>query len=124
MSARKVFLLIPVIAVIGACTNTGANYQPIIDGPVGPNYQSDLANCQALARSQPTLDSNTAGAAAIGAAGAAATTAIIDNSASDLGRAAAAGALIGAGASAISNTQNQEVIVRNCMRGRGYNVVG
>ncbi len=124
MPARKFFLILPALALAGACTNVGANYQPVIDGPVGPNYQSDLANCQALARSQPTLDSNTAGAAAIGAAGAAATTAIIDDSASDLGRAAVAGALVGAGASAISNTQNQEVIVRNCMRGRGYNVVG
>ncbi len=124
MSARKIFFALPVVALAGACANSGANYVPIIDGAVGPNYQSDLANCQALARSQPTLDSNTAGAAAIGAAGAAATTAIIDNSASDLGRAAAAGALIGAGESAINNSQNQEVIVRNCMRGRGYNVVG
>jgi len=110
--------------MVSACTNVGANYVPIIDGPVGPNYQSDLANCQALARTQPTVDGSTAGAAAIGAAGAAGVTAIIDNSASDLGRAAAAGALVGAGANAINNTQNQEVIVRNCMRGRGYNVVG
>ena len=124
MLNRKLSLILPAILAVGACTNVGANYQPIIDGPIGPNYQSDLANCQALARSRPTVDGNTAGAAAIGAAGAAGTKAIIDDSASDLGRAAVAGALVGAGASAIQNTQNQEVIVRNCMRGRGYNVVG
>ncbi|MDA7965648.1 glycine zipper family protein [Ruegeria sp.] len=124
MQYRKFSLIIPAILSIGACTNVGANYQPIVDGPVGPNYNADLAQCQALARSQPTLDSNTAGAAAIGAAGAAGVKAIVDDSASDLGRTAVAGALVGAGASAISNTQNQEVIVRNCMRGRGYNVVG
>ena len=34
------------------------------------------------------------------------------------------GALIGAGADVIAKNQNKEVIVRNCMRGRGYNVVG
>ena len=62
--------------------------------------------------------------AAIGAAGAAATTAIIQDSSDNLGRAAAAGALIGAGADVIAKNQNKEVIVRNCMRGRGYNVVG
>ncbi len=124
MLYRKFSLILPAILTVGACTNVGANYQPIVDGPVGPNYNADLAQCQALARSQPTVDGRTAGAAAIGAAGAAGTKAIIDDSASDLGRAAVAGALVGAGASAINNTQNQEVIVRNCMRGRGYNVVG
>ncbi len=124
MLNRKFSLILPAILGLGACTNVGANYQPIVDGPVGPNYQADLAQCQAVARQQATVDGNTAGAAAIGAAGAAGTKAIIDDSASDLGRAAVAGALVGAGASAISNTQKQEVIVRNCMRGRGYNVVG
>ena len=124
MPNRKSLLIVPAILLAGACSNVGANYQPVVDGPVGPNYNADLAQCQALARSQPTVDSRTAGAAAIGAVGAAGTKAIIDDSASDLGRAAAAGALVGAGASALQNTQNQEVIVRNCMRGRGYNVVG
>ncbi|MBY6082624.1 MULTISPECIES: glycine zipper family protein [Ruegeria] len=124
MLNRKLSMILPAILVAGACTNTGANYQPIVDGPVSPNYNADLAQCQAVARQQGTIDSNTAGAAAIGAAGAAGTKAIIDDSASDLGRAAVAGALVGAGASALQNTQKQEVIVRNCMRGRGYNVVG
>jgi len=124
MKNRKFSMILPAILVVGACSNVGANYVPIIDGPVGPNFQSDLANCQALARTQPAVDANTARGAAIGAAGAAGAKAIIDDSASDLGRTAVAGALVGAGASAIQNTQNQEVIVRNCMRGRGYNVVG
>ena len=124
MPYRKFSLILPAVLTVGACMNVGANYQPIVDGPAGANYNADLAQCQALARSQPVVGTNTAGAAAIGAAGAAAAKAIIDDSASDLGRAAVAGALVGAGASAIKNTQNQEVIVRNCMRGRGHNVVG
>lgn len=124
MRYRKVFLGVPAIVMIGACTNSGANYQPVIDGPVGPNYNSDLAQCQSLAASQAGVDGTTAGNAAIGAAGAAATTAIIQDSSDNLGRAAVAGALLGAGADAISKNQNKEVIVRNCMRGRGYNVVG
>ena len=124
MSNRKKYMVLPAVLLVGACASSGANYTPIIDGNIGPNYNADLAQCQALARTQPTVDGRTAGAAAIGAAGAAGTKAIIDDSASDLGRTAVAGALIGAGASALQNTQNQEVIVRNCMRGRGYNVVG
>jgi len=117
-------MIIPAICVVGACTNSGASYQPVIDGPVGPNYNADLAQCQQLAASQASVDGTTAGNAAIGAAGAAATTAIIQDSSDNLGRAAAAGALLGAGADVISKNQNKEVIVRNCMRGRGYNVVG
>ncbi len=124
MLNRKSLLVVPALVLVGACANSGANYQPVIDGPVGPNYNSDLAQCQQLAASQASVDGSTAGNAAIGAAGAAATTAIIQDSSSNLGRAAAAGAVIGAGADVIAKNQNREVIVRNCMRGRGYNVVG
>ncbi len=124
MTFRKFSLILPTILVAGACTNTGANYQPIVDGPVGPNYNVDLQQCQQLAASQASVDGSTAGNAALGAAGAAATTAIIQDSSDNLGRAAAAGALIGAGADVYAKNQNKEVLVRNCMRGRGYNVVG
>ncbi|MFC3613708.1 glycine zipper family protein [Lutimaribacter marinistellae] len=114
----------PALISLAACSNVGANYQPVVDGPVGPNYNADLAQCQALARSQPTINERTAASALTGAATGAAASAIINDSSDDLGRSAAAGALVGATASAIQQTQNQEVIVRNCMRGRGYNVVG
>ena len=124
MPNRKLFLIIPALLAAGACTNTGANYQPIIDGPIGPNYNVDLQQCQQLAASQASVDGSTAGNAAIGAAGAAAVTGIVQDSSDNLGRAAAAGALIGAGADVYAKNQNKEVIVRNCMRGRGYNVVG
>ncbi len=124
MPTPKIFLILPVVAIASACANTGANYQPVIDGPVGPNYNADLAQCQSLAASQASVDGSTAGSAALGAAGAAATSAIINDSSDDLGRAAAVGALAGASADAIKKNQNKEVIVRNCMRGRGYNVVG
>ncbi len=124
MPYRKLSLILPAVLAVGACGSVGANYQPVIDGPVSPNYSADLAQCQELARSQGVVNERTAGAAAIGAVGAAGTKAIIDDSTSDLGRTAVAGALVGAGASALQNTQNQEVIVRNCMRNRGYNVVG
>ncbi|WP_253276814.1 glycine zipper family protein [Ruegeria sp. 6PALISEP08] len=124
MPFRKLSMILPAILVAGACTNTGANYQPIVDGPIGPNYNVDLQQCQQLAASQASVDGSTAGNAAIGAAGAAAVTGIVQDSSDNLGRAAVAGALVGAGADVINKNQNKEVIVRNCMRGRGYNVVG
>ncbi|MEP2783064.1 MAG: glycine zipper family protein [Pseudoruegeria sp.] len=109
---------------LAACSNSGANYQPVIDGPLGPNYGADLAACQALAASQPAVDGSTAGAAATGAGVAAASSVIFNDNSDNLGEAAAVGALVGATGNAIQKNQQKEVIVRNCMRGRGYNVVG
>ena len=109
---------------LAACANSGANYVPVIDGPVGPNYGADLAACQSLAASQPAIDGSTAGAAATGAGVAAASSVIINDNSDNLGEAAAVGALVGATGNAIQKNQQKEVIVRNCMRGRGYNVVG
>ncbi len=112
------------IGLTAACTNTGANYQPIIDGPVGPNYNNDLAQCQQLAASKPVLDSGSAGQAAIGAGVGAATAAIVEDTGSNIGKGAAVGALVGLTSNAINNDQQRENIVKSCMRSRGYNVVG
>ncbi|TMV06912.1 glycine zipper family protein [Ruegeria sediminis] len=115
--------LVPLVCLVGACANSGANYQPVIDGPVGPNYNADLAQCQSLAASQPLADGKTAGSVAVGAGVGAATSAILDDG-DNLGEAAAVGALGGLTSSAIQKNAQRESIVRNCMRGRGYNVVG
>lgn len=112
------------VGAIAACSNSGANYQPVIDGPVGPNYGADLAACQGIAASQPVADSSTAGAAAAGAGVAAASSVIFNDNSDNLGEAAAVGALLGVTGNAIEKNQQKEVIIRNCMRGRGYNVVG
>ena len=124
MPNPKLLQIVPALLAVAACTNTGANYQPVIDGPVGSNYNVDLQQCQQLAALQASVDGSTVGNAAIGAASAAAVTGIIQDSSDNLGRVAVAGALVGAGADVINKYQNREVLVRNCMRGRGYNVVG
>lgn len=123
MSARKILFALPLAALVAACTNTGANFTPIIDGPVGPNYANDLAQCQQLARSQATLDQRTAGTALTGAAVAGGATALLDNRGTNVRDAALVGALVGGTASAAQNRANQETIIRNCMRQRGYRVV-
>jgi hypothetical protein len=124
MKQRTVIAVLATVSVLAACANSGANYVPVIDGPVGPNFNSDLAQCQSLAASQPQLNGNTAAAAATGAGLAGASSVIFNDNSDNLGEAAAVGALAGITSSAIQNNQNREVIVRNCMRGRGYNVVG
>jgi hypothetical protein len=124
MPFPKSLVALPLVGLIAACSNVGANYSPVIDGPVGPNYSADLAQCQALAASQAQVDGSTGVAAATGAGLGAASSVIINDNSDNLGRAAAVGAVAGLTSNAIQKTQNRETIVRNCMRGRGYNVVG
>jgi hypothetical protein len=118
------FISVPTICLIAACSNSGANYTPVIDGPVGPNYTADLSQCQALAASQAQIDSRTAAAAATGAGVAGASSVIVNDNSDDLAEAAAVGAVVGLTGDAIQKNANREVIIRNCMRSRGYNVVG
>lgn len=124
MSRITKFHAIPLVLLTAACATTGANYQPVIDGPVGPNYGSDLAQCQNLAASQGAFDSNTAGMAAAGAGVAAGTTAVLNNKNNNVRDAAVVGALAGVTAGAVQQNANKEAIVKNCMLQRGYNVVG
>ena len=124
MLRPKMLLALPIVGILAACANSGANYTPVIDGAVGPNYSSDLAQCQNLAASQATVDGSTAGDVATGAAVAGASSVIINDNSSNLGQAAAVGALAGLTSNAYKKNNQKEAIVKNCMRGRGYNVVG
>lgn len=124
MTRFTTLVVLPLVCLTAACENTGANYTPVIDGPVSANYNSDLAACQSLAASQPAVDGSTAGAAATGAGLGAASSVILNDNSDKLGRAAAVGAVAGLTSDAIRKSQNKESIVKNCMRNRGYNVVG
>ncbi|MGV6848322.1 MAG: glycine zipper family protein [Marinibacterium sp.] len=117
-------LAVPLLGFAAGCENTGANYQPVIDGPVGANYGGDLAACQQLAAQQGALGSDTGQNVAAGAGAAALGTAIVNNRGSNVRDAAAVGAIAGLAGSALQQEQKKEAIIRNCMRGRGYNVVG
>lgn len=115
---------LPVVFTLAACANSGANYQPVIDGPVGPNYSTDLAQCRQLAASQPTLDGSTAASVGTGAAAAGVGSVIFNDNSDNLGRAAGVGAVAGLTADLVQKNADREAIIKNCMRGRGYNVVG
>jgi hypothetical protein len=112
------------VAFTAACATSGANVVPVVDGPVKASFQSDLAPCQRLAAQQGPLASNTGTQVATGAVLAGGATAVVNNRGNNVRDAAAIGAAAGLASGLIQGQQQQEAIVRNCMRGRGHNVVG
>jgi hypothetical protein len=112
------------LAMLAACANTGANYTPVIDGPKGPNYEADLAACQQLAAQGGVVDGRVAGTTAAGAGIGAASAVIWDGNSDNLGEAAAIGAVAGLASGVARQNNERENIVRNCMAGRGYRVLG
>ncbi|WP_425045476.1 glycine zipper family protein [Primorskyibacter sp. S87] len=118
------FGIAPAVLLVAGCANSGANYKPVVDGPVGPAYEADLAACQSLAASSPTVDGNTAGSAATGAAVAGASSVIWNGNSDNLAEAAAVGLIAGITGDAVQKNKQRESVVKNCMRGRGHNVVG
>ncbi|MEM1428729.1 MAG: glycine zipper family protein [Pseudomonadota bacterium] len=112
------------LGLTAACATSGANYVPVVDGPVNASFQSDLAACQQLAAQQGALSSTAGESAAAGAVIAGGTTAVFNNRGTNVAEAAALGAAAGLTASAVDQQRNKEQIIRNCMRGRGHNVVG
>ena len=109
------------LAVLAACADSGANYEPILDGAPSPSYRADLEACQTLARNQKQFDQETMGAAVIGA-GVGAVLSEVDNG--DALEGALAGALAGGVASAVDVHERRQAIVIQCLRGRGHRVVG
>lgn len=112
------------LSLIAACANSGANYTPVIDGPKGPQFDADLAACQQLAAQGGAIDGRVAGSAAAGAGIGAASAVIWDGNSDNLGEAAAVGALAGLTSGAVQKNRQRESIVKNCMSGRGYRVLG
>ncbi|WP_371397073.1 glycine zipper family protein [Fretibacter rubidus] len=110
---------------LSACAGSGANYNPIIDGPIGATYSADLQGCQALAKQRNYINADTKNDALIGAA----LGGIIglfepgDDAENALAGALVGGAIGGAGTAFEARGERKD-IVRNCMAGRGHNVVG
>lgn len=118
----KLLMIIPACLTVAACADSGANYQPILDGPSTAAYRADLAACQSLAHNQNQFDQETLGATVLGA-GAGAALGELDDDANALGG-AVVGALAGGVAGAVNASERREAIVLECLRGRGHRVVG
>lgn len=117
----KITISTAVLALVAACANSGANYQPILDGAPSPAYQADLDACQALARNQTQFDEDTIAASVLGA-GVGAVLGEVDSG--DHLEGAIAGALAGGVSGAVDANEKRESIVIECLRGRGHRVVG
>ncbi|TDF35506.1 glycine zipper family protein [Alteromonadaceae bacterium M269] len=104
---------------LGGCTTT--QHRPEVEGGDLANYETDLAECQALASKHKDSKDKTKRNAGIGAAAGA----LIGLG--EGGEEAVAGAVIGAivagGATALNTRKELKNVVIKCMQGKGYNVV-
>lgn len=127
---RVVVAALTVLALAG-CTAQQRGYEPVVDvagsGKTHDQYVFDLNQCQSLAAQQNTVK-DTATTTGVGAlAGAAAGTllgVIGGKPAHGLWQGAALGGLGGLGYGAYKGWAGQDDMVANCLRGRGYNVLG
>ena len=112
-----------VMLALGACSNTGADYRPIVDGGDSAAYESDLTECAAVADQRGYLNGDVQNAALLGTGLGAVVGGLSDGWGGALvgGVIGAAG---GAGAQAWETQDERKEIVKNCMKGRGHNVVG
>ena len=125
------FVILPVLA---QAQSSGVNVVVDMQGIDQAKYNSDLQSCQGTATQvQPTQAQRESmvGTAARGAALGAAAGAISGNSGT---QGAKSGAGVGVVAAGVRNSQNRraatqqsqseiDAVVKNCMRGRGYNVL-
>ena len=114
-------LAIASFGFMAACSDTGAQYIPILDGAPEPGFEADLAECQSLARGQKQFDQETAAATSVGAVAGAIFGA---GESGDPWGGALAGSLFGGLSVAIDNHERRQKIVIECMRGRDHAVVG
>ncbi|MEO1595942.1 MAG: glycine zipper family protein [Pseudomonadota bacterium] len=105
------------VFLLAACA---AHPDPIIDerGVNMAQYEKDLAECKSYAENINVAE-GTAKGGAVGAVVGAAAGAI----GGDAGRGAGYGGLAGATRSGLDNKREQEVVVKRCVRGRGYKVL-
>jgi len=112
---------------VGACAS--ADYRPVVDmrGHTEAAYDRDVAECQQTARTarNNTNEAENAGiGAAAGGAGGAVLGAIGGSPLLGAGVGALAG-LVGTGGYEEATTEKREEhIVKNCMRARGYSILG
>ena len=106
-----------IAAALTLCTAC-AHRQPIIDtkGVNMAQYQQDLYECEGYAE-QVRVGQRAAGGAVAGAVGAA----VSDSDAAK--RAAGAGAVVGTTKGTGRAVREQQQVVRNCLRNRGYAVL-
>jgi len=113
------------IVIFSSC----AGYSPVVDPQSVKNedrYYRDQAECKAIASQNTSTAKNVAKDTVIGGAVGAGTGAllgVIGSVTTGLAAGALIGGVAGGAKGAYDSDKNYETIYRNCMRGRGYNVL-
>lgn len=122
---KKAILLFSIL-ILSSC----ASYSPVVDTQSISNdakYDRDVAECRELARSNTDTGKSVAKQGLIGGAIGTGTGTLIGLIAGNTVKGLATGAVIGGVAGGVKggyeSEREYEAIFRNCMRGRGYNVL-
>lgn len=118
------WLVAGLLAAMAGCATTGQGGDIVVDmtGVDPDRYLSDLQACRAYANQAP-IGREAAKGAAGGAAVGAAVGAILGGG-EGAARGAGAGAVTGGAKGGLRGAERKRQIVRRCMSGRGYNVLG
>lgn len=108
---------------VSSCASSGAAYEPVVDGPTGPSYQADLQDCQQLAETRRYDNSDVRTSATVGA-GIGGLIGAVDGGVGEAAAGALIGGLFGGGGEALETRDERKEIVKECMIGRGHNIVG
>ncbi len=106
-----------------ACGNTGADYQPILDGTPNARYSADLASCQQVAEQRSYLNDNVKSEAALGA-GIGGLVGAVDEGVEGAIAGVLVGGLIGGAGRSWETMEERQQVVTACMQGRNHPVVG
>lgn len=112
-----------IIFTLAGCA--GANVRPIVDlkGKDQASYENDLQQCQSYATQQSGAATTGAVAAGAGAILGAALGLVAGGNRTGIAQTAGVGGVLGGAGGLFEGNKAQENVVKQCLRGRGYNVL-
>ena len=122
MTFHKFTLAATLLLLTTACANTGADYRPIVDGPMDQSYSQDLTDCRALAKQRGYDKGEVKSDALLGAGIGAIAGGAAEGVEGAIGG-LIVGGLIGGGGRAWDTQEERKEIVINCLKQRGHRVV-
>ncbi len=120
---KSICSLLAMVVFLSGCA--GAGVRPIVDlqGKNRDVYENDLQQCQAYATQQAGAASGGAGGAAAGAVLGALLGLVAGGNRTNIAQVGGIGAVVGGAGGMYEGNKAQENVVKQCLRGRGYNVL-
>ncbi len=115
--ALAALLVMPVAAKAAQSSGSGADYRPAVEEPMGAKYNKDVKACQRQARRSSNKGGDIATGAVVGAGGGALIGGAISG---DYGLGALAGAVAGGVGGHVSDEDDREQVIKDCMEEKGY----